>query len=62
VRGILGNSLMTGQVLGVGELAVAGVRRLSVRADNPARLMYQQAGFVFMGIDSNNYHRYELRN
>jgi ribosomal protein S18 acetylase RimI-like enzyme len=33
--------------------------RLSVRSDNPARLMYERAGFVCVGIDSNDYLCYE---
>jgi len=33
--------------------------RLSVRADNPARLMYQQAGFACTGTGANDYLTYE---
>lgn len=33
--------------------------RLSVRADNPARLMYEQAGFVCVGTGSNAYLLYQ---
>ncbi|MCD5992585.1 GNAT family N-acetyltransferase [Pseudomonas sp. CDFA 602] len=33
--------------------------RLSVRPDNPAKLMYQEAGFRFTGTDPNGYLRYE---
>lgn len=33
--------------------------RLSVRADNPARLMYEAAGFVCTGTVANGYLRYE---
>lgn len=32
---------------------------LSVRPDNPARLMYERAGFVCVGTGSNGYLRYE---
>lgn len=32
---------------------------LSVRPDNPARLMYERAGFVCMGTHANGYLRYE---
>lgn len=32
---------------------------LSVRADNPARLMYETAGFVCVGTAANGYLRYE---
>lgn len=35
---------------------------LSVRPDNPARLMYECAGFVSVGADSNGYLRYERAN
>ncbi len=31
---------------------------LSVRADNPARRLYEQAGFVQTGVDANGYLRY----
>jgi ribosomal protein S18 acetylase RimI-like enzyme len=37
------------------------VLALSVRADNPARLMYEQAGFMEAGIASNGYLKYERR-
>jgi ribosomal protein S18 acetylase RimI-like enzyme len=39
----------------------AGYARLSlcVRADNPARLMYEVAGFVCVGTAANGYLRYE---
>jgi ribosomal protein S18 acetylase RimI-like enzyme len=33
--------------------------RLSVRADNPAKLMYQQASFVCTGLGANDYLTYE---
>lgn len=32
---------------------------LSVHPDNPARLMYERAGFICMGIGSHGYLRYE---
>lgn len=32
---------------------------LSVRPDNPARWMYEQAGFVCIGTDTHNYLKYE---
>ncbi|MBK5438289.1 GNAT family N-acetyltransferase [Pseudomonas sp. TH32] len=33
--------------------------RLSVRPDNPARLLYERAGFVCVGSGANDYLRYE---
>ncbi|WP_339497974.1 GNAT family N-acetyltransferase [Pseudomonas canadensis] len=35
---------------------------LSVRPDNPARLMYEGAGFIAVGTDSHGYLRYERAN
>jgi ribosomal protein S18 acetylase RimI-like enzyme len=35
--------------------------RLSVRPDNPARLMYQKAGFACAGTGANDYLTYERR-
>jgi len=39
----------------------AGLERLSlhVRADNPARLLYEQAGFVEVGVNARGYLHYE---
>lgn len=34
--------------------------RLSVRPDNPARQLYERAGFICVGNDANGYLRYEL--
>lgn len=34
---------------------------LSVRGDNPARLMYEKAGFVRVGNDAHGYSRYQRR-
>lgn len=34
---------------------------LNVRVDNPAKLMYERAGFVCTGTDARNYLRYERR-
>nr|USW04034.1 GNAT family N-acetyltransferase [Pseudomonas pergaminensis] len=35
---------------------------LSVRPDNPARLMYEGAGFITVGTDAHGYLRYERAN
>ena len=35
--------------------------RLSVRADNPARYLYEQSGFSCTGRDAHDYLRYECR-
>jgi len=43
------------------DAAQSGLSRLvlSVRADNPARLMYEQAGFACTGTDRHGYLRFE---
>lgn len=33
--------------------------QLSVRADNPAKRMYEKAGFLCIGVDAHDYLRYE---
>ncbi len=54
----IGRALLEAYRVAAGQ---AGYARLSlcVRADNPARLMYEAAGFVCVGTAANGYLRYE---
>lgn len=43
----------------VGSAELQGFTHLTL--SSPARLLYERAGFVCMGVDSHDYHRYERR-
>lgn len=54
----IGRALLDAYVISAGHNGLAQLR-LSVRGDNPARLMYEAAGFVCVGTGAQSYLRYE---